>query len=378
MGDWRYFATTLHGDGTETLLATDLPLTGVTLTKTLSGVDALNAVLPVEIAHLRDDEGNPVFREWSTAFYAEKDGMIRGGGILRTMDVEDAKVSIKAEGFVAYLHGMPYEGDEAYVDTDPLVIARHLWEHAQAFDGGNIPVVLDQTTSPVRIGTEEREVDFETDDGEHVNFRAGPVRINWWSTHDMGREFDSLAEETPFDYREVHTWTDDGSIQHRIEIGYPSLGAERDDLRFVVGENVVQPLRVTFEGADYASEVVVLGAGEGRAMIRQSVRANERTRLRRVAVLEAREASTDVKAASIARNELVFRYGDADVATVVIRDHPNAPLGSFAPGDFILVQSKGSGWGDATFMWVRILEYTVDPESDNIALVVTRKERLAL
>lgn len=375
---WRYFATTLNGDGTESLLATDLPLTDVSLTKTLSGVDAFEASLPVEIAHLRDDEGNPVFREWSTAFYAEKDGVIRGAGILQTMDVEDGKVALKAEGFVSYIHGMPYEGESVYIQTDPLVIARHFWEHAQAFDGGNIPVVLDQTTSPVRIGTEEENVEFETDDGEQVNFRAGPVLYNWWSTQDMGSEFDSLAEETPFDYREIHTWSAGERIQHRIEIGYPSLGAERDDLRFVVGENVVQPLRVMFDGADYASEVVVLGAGEGRRMVRQSVRVNELKRLRRVAVLEARNVQSDIKAATIARSELVYRYGDANIASLVVRDHPNAPLGSFAPGDFILVQSKGSGWGDDTYMWVRILEYTVDPESDDITLAVTRKERLAL
>lgn len=374
---WRYFATTLNGDGTETLLATDLPLTNVSLTKTLSGVDAFDASLPVEIAHLRDDEGNPVFREWSTALYAEKDGVIRGAGILQTMEIEDGAVSLKAEGFVSYIHGMPYEAESSFIQADPLVIARHFWEHAQAFDGGNIPVVLDQTTSPVRIGTVEEEVEFETDDGTSVNFRAGPVLYNWWSTQDMGREFDSLAEETPFDYREVHTWSAGERIQHRIEIGYPSLGAERDDLRFVVGENVVQPLRVSFEGADYASEVTVLGAGEGRRMVRQSVRTNNRTRLRRVAVLEARDVSTDVKARSIASNELIYRYGDANIATVVVRDHPNAPLGSFAPGDFILVQSKGSGWGDATYMWVRILEYSVNPESDDITLAVTRKERLA-
>lgn len=375
---WRYFATTLHGDGTETTLANDLPLSGVTIVKTLSGVDSIGATLPVEIAHLKDDNGNPVFREWSTAVYAEKDGIIRAGGILTHMGVDDGEVSLSVEGFVSYIDGMPYEGDVSYIDTDPMVIARHLWEHAQSFNGGNIPVVLDSTVSPVRVGTEEKDVEFEDGEGNTVNFQAGPRRLNFWSTHDMGREFEGLSVETPFDYREHHEWIGD-VIRHRIELGYPRLGAVRDDLRFVVGENVVVPLRVDFEGDAYASEVVVLGSGEGRKMIRQRAAMNAPSRLRRVHVVEAKEADSDFKAKAIADSELVFRYGDGDVATITVRDHPNAPLGSFLPGDFILVQNDGMGWGGDLYMWVRILEVSLSPEEGETAtLAVTREERTLL
>lgn len=378
MAEWRYFATTLHGDGTETLLSSDVPLTDVSITKTLSGVDALDASLPVELAHLKDDNGAPIFREWSTALYAEKDGFIRAGVILQSMTVEDGRVTLHGEGFAGYINGMPYEGDVSYIDADPLVIARHIWEHAQSFDGGNIPVVLDTTTSPVRIGTEEREVDFQTQEGETVQFESGPYRLNFWSTHNLGGEFEALSEETPFDWREHHEWVGD-TIRHRIELGYPELGAHRDDMRFVYGENVVVPLRMDFNGEDYASEVVVLGAGEGRTMIRQRSKVATLQRLRRVTVIQAKEASSGRRARSIADAELIYRYGDGDVASVVVRDHDNAPIAAIQPGDWILVQNHGGGWGGDAFLWVRVLEISYSPEEgDTATLAVTRQERTAL
>lgn len=371
---WRYFATTLNGDGTETFLDTELPLSNVSITRTLSGVDSISAELAVEVAHLKDDDGNPVFREWSTALYAEKDGVLRAGGILQTMNVDNGNVSIVAEGFVGYLSRMPHEGDVSFIDTDPLVLARYLWEYTQAFDGGNIPVVLDNTVSPVRVGTEEREVTIETED-ETVTFQAGPVRYNFWTTQDLGREFESLAQETPFDYREHHEWIGD-TIRHRIELGYPTLGAQRSDLRFTYGENIVVPLGMAFNGDDYASEVVVLGAGEGRKMIRQRAALNAPSRLRRVTVVEAKEAQSDFQARAIARAELAYRGGDAEISVIVVRDHLNAPIGSFQPGDSILVQNHGGGWGGNPYVWVRILEYTITPEeSDTATLTVTRAER---
>lgn len=372
---WRYFATTLHGDGRETLLADNLPLTGVQLTHTLSGVNVIDASLPVEIAHLKDSDGNPVFRQWHTAIYAEKDGYIRAGGIITRMSIEEGRLALSADGFVAYLHGLPYEGDESYIQADPMNIARHLWEHAQSFDGGNLGVVLDHNVSPVRIGTEEREVEFETGDGENVQFESGPYRLNYWTTFDLGREFDALADETPFDYREHHEWVGD-TIRHRIELGYPRLGEMREDLRFVYGENVTAPLSIGFEGDDYASEVIVLGAGEGRRIVRQRARVNEPRGLRRVAVVEAKDITSGARAYSAALKELALRFGDADIATVTVRDHPNAPVWSIQPGDFILVQNYGGGWGGDLYIWVRVLEVTVTPEdSDTATLMVTREER---
>ena len=375
MGDWRYFATTLHGDGTETLLASDVPLTGVSITKTLSGVDALDASLPVEVAHLKDDNGAPIFREWSTALYAEKDGFIRAGVILQRMTVDEGEVSLHGEGFTGYINGMPYEGDVSYIEADPMNIARHIWDHAQSFDGGNIPVVLDTTTSTVTVGVDEYE---EIVEGETEVVPAEPYTLNFWSTHNLGSEFEALAEQTPFDYREHHEWIGD-VIRHRIELGYPTLGAYRDDMRFAYGENVVVPLRMDFDGDDYASEVVVLGAGEGRKMIRARAQVNSRERLRRVAVIQAKDAGTKPRAASIANAELAYRYGDGDIASVVVRDHENAPVAAIQPGDWILVENYGGGWGGTVFLWVRVLEISFTPEEgDTATLTVTRLERTAL
>lgn len=379
MTDWHFFATRLKGDGTEVRLASELPLEGATPRRVLSGPSDLGSpTIPVEVARLKGLDGKPIFVPWSTAIYAEKDGQIRFGGIVTDMTLEDERVSLTVEGFTAYLHGMPYTDDRQWIQADPLDIARHIWSHVQGQGQGNLGVTLDNTKSPVRIGTEERDVEFDTSEGEHVEFTAGPYRLNWYSTHDLGQEFDNLAEETPFDYEEVHSWSGE-TIRHHIRLGYPTLGRRRHDLRFVVGENVAVVPTVELSGDDYASEVVFLGAGEGASMVRYTAYYGVPARLRRVAVVQDKSVTTLQRAMALANSELRIRSsGIEDVSQVVVRDHPNAPLHSWQMGDEILIQGSGTGWAGDLSLWVRVLEDTFDTTGSGTAtLTVSRVERSA-
>lgn len=371
---WRYFATRLNGDGTEDLIAPELPLTVDSFTETLSGPNTMSASIDFEVAYLKDEEGRPVLRRWQTAIYAEKDDVIRWGGILKDIEEDGQRLALTVEGFFSYAYGQPYIGEKTYIQADPLVIARHIWEHLQAQDGGNIALVLDETTSPVRVGTETEDVEFETGEGNQVSFEAGPYRLAFYKTHDLGGEFDNLAEATPFDYAEIHEWQGD-IIRHRLRLGYPKLGSKRSDLRFVVGENVFEEPVVEQNGDDYATEVIVLGAGEGREMIRGSAEVNERDGLRRVKVITDKSAASKPRANAIAKAELQARVGAEDISSLVVVDHPNAPLGSFHVGDEILVQGSGLGWGGDLYLWVRILEISTSPGAESASLTVTRSER---
>lgn len=371
---WHFYATRLVGDGSEVTIATELPLTDVTITKSLSAPDDLQGTIPVEIAHLQTDEGMPVFRPWHTAIYAIKDDLVHACCILTGMTMEEGKLTLEATGFVGYMYGMPYEGDESWIRVDPLIVARHIWEHLQSFHKGNIGFMIDDTTSPVRIGTEEREVEIEPEEGEPVNFEAGPYRLNWWTTQDVGNEFDNLAELTPFDYSEHHEIVQ-GVPRHMLRLGYPTLGRVRNDLRFVVGENVIVTPQIEQDGDDYASHINVLGSGEGRRMIKGGAEWNNPIGLRRVRTLTDKSLISKARANATAKAYLKTYKGSPDMSSITVFDHPSAPIGSWDVGDEILIQGNGTGWGGEMYGWFRVLDYSMSSDSNQATLSITKSER---
>ena len=359
---WRYIASRLNGDGTEEFLDWELPLAGVAITNRLSGPDAIGASIAPEVATLKVN-GSPLIQPWSTAIYAESEGQIRAGAIVTDITVEGPRLDIDCLGFPGYALDMPYTGEYSRVDIDPLDVVRDIWDHIQSARGGNIGLQVDDLKTGLKIGTPERDVEFETGTGEQVSFVAGPVKLMWYQTHNLGREIDKLAKDTPFDYRESHTWNGE-SIDHRLRLGYPTIGRRRHDLRFVVGENIHLIPSVDF-GEDYASEVLALGAGEGRKMIRGT---NTRPdgRLRRVAVVPDKSLTSTTRANAFAGREVLRRLGLADVTEVTILDHPHAPLGSLDVGDEIFIQ-VGSGWAEDVALWCRVTSMSISPESLGVA-----------
>src|SRR5688500_240507 len=98
MAGWSYFATRLNGDGTETPLATDLPLEGVSLTSVLSGPAGHSSKISPAMQRLKTPDGRPLFEPWSTAIYAEEDDVIRHGCIVTDLGISGADLSITGAG----------------------------------------------------------------------------------------------------------------------------------------------------------------------------------------------------------------------------------------------------------------------------------------
>lgn len=369
---WRYLAQRLTGDGAGEFLDMSLPLSGVGVTETLSGPDRITGTVEPEVMRLKGPDGRPLLDEWSTAIYAEENGLIRAGGILTRSIFAQSRWTLDAMGFCGYANGMPYTGSEFFVEEDPTNIFRHIWEHLQARPGGDIGLQVDGTTSPVRLGTELKQVEFDTQAGP-VSFEAGPYKLAWYLTEDLGRNLDQLASETPFDYREEHAWNAAGDIEHHLRIGYPKLGTRRTDLRFVIGENVSAVPTVERDGDEYANEVLSLGAGEGRDMVRGGD-ARADGRLRRVAVVADKTARSKRAANALARRELAARQGLDEVTDITVRDHPHARVGSWQPGDEVRLQGE-MGWVKVD-MWVRILSSTISPADLSVArLTVQRSDK---
>lgn len=352
----------------------DLPLSGAEISHELSGPGGLSGEVPVEVARLLTPEGAPLLLPWGCAIWAEASGQIRGGGILTRVSFDGSAMKLECVGLSGYASGQPWLGEEyRRVQIDPLTVVRTIWNHLQGEPGGDLGLVLDGTKSPVRVGNKEEDVEFQTGAGEDVAFEAGPFKMDPWSTGDVGKVVDDLAASTPFDYVTHTSWDGDSDrLKHRLELTYPRRGSRRDDLRFVVGENVTVDPSQVLDGDEFASQVLVLGSGDGRDMVRADVSAR-RGRLRRVVTVEDKSAGSKRKATSVARRELAARAGSVEITDVEVADTPLAPVGSLVVGDEIRVQSD-AGWLELD-LWVRVLEINMKPEDLSVlSLRVARSE----
>lgn len=368
---WRYLLQELPSGN---IIDPDLPLTGVSLTDTLSGPRGITGTLPVELEHLKRPGGRLAIEEWGCAIAAEADGIIRGFGIVDTVTKSGHQLNIEAGGFTSMLKDQPYTGSgKVWTRVDPMVVVREIWDHWQSYPDGDLGVIVDSTTSPVRLGEEQYVPIWTEAAGSDTTFDEGPIRLNYWDTHDLAGFIDDLARRGHFDYAEETSWNaDKTALVHRLRLHYPEKGRRRNDLRFVIGENVHAIPDETLVEDGYAGYAMVLGAGEGREKVYSGVIGEPTGRIRRVHVEVDDTIKRKSDAVDRARRERAKRLGLREIRDVVVRDHPHAPIGSFQVGDEIRVMGK-AGWADLD-TWVRITSMSISPESGDVAaLTVGRK-----
>lgn len=374
---WRYIAQRLTGKGPseDIFIDGELPLESVQMTDVLSGPTQLSGKIDPEVRRLVGPDGLPLLLKGRTAIYAEHDGVIRAGAILGDPGYAGPEFGLRCSGFSGYPQGQPYT--ESWVGTrvDPTDVFREIWRHLQAQRNGNLGMVVDDTTTPVRVGRDLEVISFDPlDDPDKgpISFESGPARLSWYTTEDLGEAMDKLAAETPFDYHERHEWVGD-EIHHFLDIGYPTLGRRRSDLRFVVGENISVIPRVTV--GDYATEVLALGAGEWRTM-RKGLVTRPAEGLRRAVVVTDKSRRTQRSIDRFARQELQWRTGQHSVADVVLTDHTHAPVGSLQVGDEILVQGP-AGWVELE-VWCRVISISIRPDDgDSQVLAIQRSDMMS-
>ena len=361
MSEWRYIASRLNGDGTETILDWNLPLSDVSVQESLSGHGGLDAKITPEVASLKGEDGKPIFIPESTAIYAEASGQIRGGGIVTQKPMDGPTLSLDCIGFSGRWQGQPWAGEDKYDTADPLAIDRYIIEEFQKkpFDIGLKPVGAD-TSQMVRLS-------------ETVTGKNELYYLAYWETLDLDKERAQLAEIGGYEWVTKHRWSGE-KIVHEIEYGYPRLGSRRSDLRFVVGENIAQDIPATDDGDEYASHVLVLGAGQGRKMVRAE--ANRPTnRLGKWKVITDKSIGKESVARERAETELKALTGELDITEITVWDHDNAPIGTYHAGDEILIQS-GEGWADFGDLWVRVLGIIHHPEKNTSTLQIRRAEKI--
>jgi hypothetical protein len=356
---WRYLAQRIDGTGTPgPFLDNELPLTGVTISDVLSGPPQIKANINPVYRQLLAPDGHLLLGEWGTVIYAEADGVIRGGCILVDSGFDGPAWSLDCSGFSGYAKGMAYPGNDSYVQADACDLARHIWATIQADNGSNLNLQVDPyTTSGVLLGTPAAPAGS-------TNSSGGPYTLNWWTNFDLGSDLDKLATGTPFDYHERHVWSADRStVDHFLDFGYPSLGRRRDDLRFVYGENIQTIPKPNNDGTNFSNHVMMLGAGQGSAMIRREARVAD-GRLRRMVTISDTTITNPNEAALAARLEMARRQQMQLLSQVAIRNTEMAPLGALSVGDEIRVQAE-TDWAEVD-MWARVIQLDITPETPDL------------
>lgn len=372
---WRYIATRLDGAGNETVIHWDVPLRDPKITNTLSGPDALTGTIEPEIASLKGPDGKPLLVRWGTALYAEEDGSIRAGGIITDVRYRGDSLSVDAMGFAGYPNGMPYLDKQVFRNADPADICEHIWANLQSKRGGNLGVIANFGATPVRTGAVTAQESPQPRDeatGQYAEDNVPKALVlSLEETPDLGSVINTLAAETPFDYVESHRWVGE-DIRHEVRSVYPQIGRRRSDLRFTEGENVYVIPDFLELSEDYASEVVVLGAGEGSKQPKVGGARSGETRLRRVAVVTDKAITTTAAAQARHRLELAARTGAPTISDIAVIDHPHAPTGSYGLGDEVRFQMAGGAWVTDTETWVRIVQITYSPDDPTQAVLTVQ------
>lgn len=375
---WRHHVVRANGDGTITPVQWDVPISGAGPLIDLSGPGAFEGTITPELQRMKGEDG-PLVVPWSTVVLSERDEQLKAVSLIIDVTEDGPNLSIPGISYVGYAAqpytGTPFEG----IKVDPLDQVRRMWDHLQGLKGGgsDLGVIVDDTTSPVRIGEKPRDVSFETSEGEQVEFETGPYVLARWKTDDMAKEIDSLAEQTPFDYRLEHKWNADRTgIESFLRIGYPKIGTRRTRPRFVVGENVIVRPQIQWDGEEYASDVLIQGAGEGREMRWARVAHVTGDRLRRCVVVSDKSITSGKAAEKAAWAELDLRIGIEDITEITIMDHHNARFNTWGLGDEILITTP-DGWAKKMRLWVRVLAEKWDCDKDELTLTVKRVEKVS-
>jgi hypothetical protein len=394
---WRYIAQrTTTGD----ILDWDVPFVAEAPPKReLNGPGEMRGTIAPEYLRLMaKPDGLPVMAEWATSLYAEFEGRIRWGGMVTNLGFKGQAMQVTCRGYTAYPNGMPYLGStirsgakipkkwayegrdknhDGYIDHtspkkkmpprpkatissrwDAYDVVRHIWAHLQDYQRGKLGVTLDKHDSGYKLGASNGE---------------DPWELQWWESPDCGSTITEVMNLAKGDYLERHYW--DGAkekILHHIDLGRRRLGRTRSDLRFAQGENIIEVATPSYQGDFFANNVYVIGKGSGAKAARVRVVVDDK-RVRRAKIITRKSTANAKTLTGYGKAERAKHNQQLTIPSIAIRHHPNAPLGSWALGDRILLQVE-IPWIGEMAIWHRITAEEIDPAEGTAVLTLTRSD----
>lgn len=185
--------------------------------------------------------------------------------------------------------------------------------------------------------------------------------VNFWSTHDILREFQTLSDECEFSYRVDHEWVGERP-KHTLRV-WPGAGRRRHGIDFIEGENVYSVPKISRGGEKKADHIRVLGSGEGASTrtYGYGILGQKKRGLGRILTITDKTASTTARMDAIARKRWGYASRPLDIEAFTIIDHDLAPLGEFDVGDEILFQPLLRR-GDKPSVYVTVIAIDIDAE----------------
>ena len=342
----------------------EVALTNVTISRVLSGPGRLTGRLRDSLDQLA------LLKPWAVTVWAEDPrGIIRGGGILTPLEVDEHGVQIDAMGLSGYPDKMPWIGAtrDFYV-TDACDVVREIWDHLQGEAGGNLGVEVDPLRCGVTVGTRLHT------DAQGNEVEPQPYRLSFFETHDLLSKIDELAGIGGFEYLERTEWAPGGTkLRHRLRLGKPTVGARHSGVfapRLTIGENVaVVPTLVPTERCQVATGVLALGAGEGPETVNGRItHARSADGLRKVVVLSDK---------SITHRETLMAWARGTLDRMSGRPTPNSLdvvltdetlHSAIEVGDEVL--AAGAAGLVELDCWVRVTQLDYQPETSRMQATV--------
>lgn len=311
-------------------------------------------------------------------FHVEISGEIRATALLLPPKYSESSLEFQCEGISALPHYITWGGDYSAIGVDPLSIVRSIWNFVQSDPLSDFNVIVDNTVSDRKLGIPAHQETTTDSAGVSTtqDVEAQPYELQWWEAPNCGDQIDTLSNQTPFDYRERVNWNASKTdVELYLDLGYPRLGTPRDNLLFNE-ENIIEVVPVQESADIYASEVIVIGAGEGSATVRGYAAGQFGNRIRKVHVVTDKTITTQQRADAVAQSELDLRKGNLfTIDEVTIRAyHPNAYYGEYDLGDDILIEVYVPWLLNPYAAWYRITAINFAPSKDIVKLTLQRSD----
>lgn len=191
-------------------------------------------------------------------------------------------------------------------------------------------------------------------------------KLDWWSTHDCLKEVEALCDELDL-FPRVTSNPPGESPAHVVT--FHGKGRVNKRVQFVDGENVYVLPKLRKGGSEYATDVRVLGSGEGAKTVNASsnIRAGGKRGLGRVKMVVNKRVYQKKRARVMAQSELAHRRNWLGVEQLQLVNVRESGFGEFDVGDIVQYMTFERR-GLETSAWLLVKSIEVEPVKELVTV----------